>query len=96
MNHVVLTGRAATDCDTREVTGGSKVTSFILAVDRNSEECDFFRVKAWDSQAEATEEQLRRGRQVAVEGALRQDVYTGADGAEHNGVVVVARRLEFL
>jgi glycosyltransferase involved in cell wall biosynthesis len=32
---------------------GSKVSSFILAVDRNAEEADFFRIKAWNSQAEA-------------------------------------------
>ncbi len=41
MNSVTLVGRLATDIDIKEVTGGSKVSSFILAVDRNAEEADF-------------------------------------------------------
>lgn len=51
MNSVHLIGRLATDVDVKEVNGGSKVSTFILAVDRNAEEADFFRIKAWNSQA---------------------------------------------
>ncbi|MCL5736114.1 MAG: single-stranded DNA-binding protein [Actinobacteria bacterium] len=40
MNSVHLIGRLATDIDIKEVTGGSKVCSFILAVDRNGEEAE--------------------------------------------------------
>lgn len=38
MNSVHLIGRLATDVEVKEVNGGSKVSSFILAVDRNAEE----------------------------------------------------------
>jgi single-stranded DNA-binding protein len=41
MNSVHLIGRLATDVDVKEVNGGSKVSSFILAVDRTQEEADF-------------------------------------------------------
>jgi single-stranded DNA-binding protein len=41
MNSVHLIGRLATDVDVKEVNGGSKVSSFILAVDRTAEEADF-------------------------------------------------------
>jgi single-stranded DNA-binding protein len=41
MNTVHLIGRLATDVEVKEVNGGSKVSSFILAVDRNAEEADF-------------------------------------------------------
>jgi single-stranded DNA-binding protein len=41
VNSVQLVGRLATDVDVKEVTGGSKVCSFILAVDRNAEEAEF-------------------------------------------------------
>lgn len=95
MNSVQLVGRLATDIDLKEVTGGSKVCSFILAVDRNSEETDFFRVKAWNSQAEAAAENLVKGRRLGVEGALRQDVYE-KEGEERKAVSIVARRLEYL
>jgi len=36
-----LIGRLATDADVKRVNGGSKVSSFILAVDRSQEEADF-------------------------------------------------------
>lgn len=38
MNSVHLIGRLATDVEVKEVGEGSKVSSFILAVDRNAEE----------------------------------------------------------
>jgi len=40
MNSVHLIGRLASDVEVREVNGGSKVSSFILAVDRNAEEAE--------------------------------------------------------
>jgi single-strand DNA-binding protein len=95
MNSVHLIGRLATDVDVKEVNGGSKVSSFILAVDRTAEEADFFRIKAWNSQAEAAGEHLGKGRRIAVEGSLRQDVYE-KDGEERKAVSVVAKRLEYL
>lgn len=96
MNSVHLIGRLATDVEVREVNGGSKVSTFLLAVERpGGEEADFFRIKAWNSQAEAAEEHLGKGRRIAVEGSLRQDVYE-KDGEERKTVFVVARRLEYL
>ncbi len=95
MNSVQLIGRLATDVEVKEVNGGSKVSSFILAVDRTADEADFFRVKAWNAQAEAAGEHLGKGRRIAVEGSLRQDVYE-KDGEERRSVSIVARRLEYL
>lgn len=95
MNSVQMVGRLATDIDLKEVSGGSKVCSFILAVDRNAEEADFFRIKAWNSQAETAAEHLGKGRRVAVEGSLRQDTYE-KDGEEKRSISIVARRLEYL
>ena len=96
MNNVSLTGRLATDVDLRQLAGGSSVASFIIAVDRNAEEADFFRVKCWNSQAEAAAENITKGRRVAVEGSLRQDIYDDEDGKERRAVSIVARRVEYL
>jgi single-stranded DNA-binding protein len=41
MNSVHLIGRLATDVDVEQVNGRSKVSNFILAVDRSAEEADF-------------------------------------------------------
>lgn len=40
MNSVHLIGRPATDVEVKEVNRGSKVSSFILAVDRSSDEAE--------------------------------------------------------
>ncbi len=40
MNSVHLSGRLATDVEVKEVNSGSKVSSFILAVDRNAAEAN--------------------------------------------------------
>jgi single-stranded DNA-binding protein len=49
MNSVHLIGRLATDVEVKEVNGGSKVSSFILAVDRSADEADFaiLHTKVW-------------------------------------------------
>ena len=95
MNNITLVGRLATDVDLQSVTGGSQVATFIIAVDRNDSEADFFRIKMWNSQAEAAAENLVKGRRIAVEGSLRQDAYE-KDGEERRSVSIVARRVEYL
>ena len=95
MNSVHLIGRLATAVEVKELNGDTKLGSFIMAVDRNANESDFFRIKTWNSQAEAASEHLSKGRRIAVEGCLRQDSYE-KDGKEHKVVSVVAKRLEYL
>ncbi len=58
MNSVHLIGRLATDVEVKEVNGGSKVSSFILAVDRNAEEADFFRIKSLGTRRQRRERQI--------------------------------------
>lgn len=53
MNGVHLIGRLATDVEVKEVNGGSKVSSFILAADRTPEEVDLLRIGAENPQVEA-------------------------------------------
>ena len=95
MNSVILVGRLATYVDLKEVSGGSKVASFIIAVDRYDGEADFFRVKCWNSQAEAVGSHLDLGSRVAIQGTLRQDTYE-YHGQERTTVSVIANRIELL
>jgi hypothetical protein len=57
MNSVHLIGRLATDLEVKEVNGGSKVSSFILTVDRTAEEADFalLRIESRRTTASAAE-----------------------------------------
>ena len=98
MNSVALVGNLATDVDVRELDGGKKVASFLLAVDRRSADggADFLRVAAWEKQAETCSRYLAKGSHVAVEGRLRSSSWEDGDGRRRRDVEVVARYVEFL
>jgi single-strand DNA-binding protein len=98
LNVVTLIGNLATEVEVREA-GEHKVASFLLAVDRPSRDggADFFRVCAWDRQAELCAEYLAKGRQVAVDGRLRSRSWEDKEeGKRRTAVEVVASRVEFL
>jgi single-strand DNA-binding protein len=97
MNSVNLTGNLATDVELREFGEEKKLATFTLAVDRisKSDEADFFRIAAWDQQAQLCADYLAKGRKIGVEGRLRHHVWE--DGEEKRSrVEVVAHRIEFL
>jgi single-strand DNA-binding protein len=98
MNHVSLIGNLATEVELREVGDDKKVATFLLAVDRFSQDggADFVRVAVWDRQAEICEQFLAKGRRVAVEGRLRSSSWDDADGKRRTAVDVVARFVQFL
>ncbi|MCE5255005.1 MAG: single-stranded DNA-binding protein [Actinomycetia bacterium] len=95
MNSVFLRGRVATDPELEEVYGGSRVAIFLLAVEWSPEESDLFRIRFCDRLAPDNLEGLAKGREVMVEGMLRQDTYY-PDGHRHQGVSIVARRIEYV
>jgi single-strand DNA-binding protein len=97
VNSVNLTGNLATDVDLREFGDEKRRATFRIAVHRPSkdDEADFFRVTAWDRQAELCAEHLAKGRKIGIEGWLRQHTWE-ENGEKRSLVEVVARRIEFL
>ena len=98
MNNVSLIGNLATEVDLREVGEDKKVATFLLAVDRFSQDggADFVRVAVWNRQAEICDQFLAKGRRVAVEGRLRSSSWEDADGKRRSAVEVVANLVQFL
>jgi single-strand DNA-binding protein len=98
MNSVSLIGNLATEVELREVADDKKVASFLLAVDRFSQEggADFVRVSVWNRQAEICDQFLSKGRRVAVEGRLRSSSWEDADGKRRSAVEVSASFVQFL
>jgi single-strand DNA-binding protein len=97
VNTVILTGNLATDVELRAFGDEKRLATFRLAVDRpgKTDEADFFRIAAWDQQAQVCADYLAKGRKVGVEGRLRY--HTWEDGDEKRSLVeVVAYRVEFL
>ena len=98
MNVVTLIGNLASDVDLRDVGTDRKVASFLLAVDRRSQEggADFVRVTVWAKQAETCARFLAKGRRVAIDGRLRSSSWEDAEGKRRNSLEVVANHVQFL
>jgi single-strand DNA-binding protein len=97
VNSVVLTGNLATDVEVKELEQDKRVANFVLAVNRaGGEEADFFRISAWNKQAELCGRYLSKGKKVGVDGRLRSRSWEDGDGNKRSAVDVVANHVEFL
>ena len=82
INRVNLTGRLTRDSEMKYTTAGTPVLNFSLAVGKSipprdggewGTETSYFDITVWGKLAEAKSKHLTKGRQVAVEGELKQD-----------------------
>jgi single-strand DNA-binding protein len=98
MNVVTLIGNLATEVEVKDVAGGKRVASFLLAVDRPSKDggADFVPITVWDRQAELCGEYLGKGKRVGLDGRLRSRSWNADDGSRRSALEVVANRVEFL
>ena len=103
-NKVTIVGYLGRDPEIRYTPQGTPVCNFSVATterrkDRSGELQDittWFRVAVWGKQAEAANQYLAKGRQVYVEGRLRQDEYTDRDGNKRTTLEVSATDVQFL
>ena len=108
---IIIVGNLGRDPEMRYTPDGTPVTNFSVATNRrwtqadgsSGEETTWFRVTAWDRQAEIAAKYLHRGRQVMVEGRLRPDkatgsphIWTGRDGEVRASYEITAGRIIFL
>lgn len=102
VNHVILIGRLTRDAELKYTTGGAAVAKFAIAVNRRRkngeqwvDEANFFDVELWGRLAESLNAYLVKGKQVAVEGELRQNRWE-QDGQTRSKVLVNATNLNLL
>jgi single-strand DNA-binding protein len=108
---IIIVGNLGRDPEMRYLPSGQAVTNFSVATSRkytNSEdqlvdETTWFRVSVWGRQAETTNQYLRRGSRVLIEGRLRPDPATGnpriwarQDGTSGASYEVTASTVRFL
>ena len=88
MNRVELVGRVVRDPKVTE-----KVTSFTIALDRDSKDAgsDFPRVVAFGKTAEIIQKYFTTGRLVSVEGRIQTGSYEGKNGTVYTTDVVADR-----
>ncbi|MDE5898019.1 MAG: single-stranded DNA-binding protein, partial [Treponemataceae bacterium] len=107
LNHVVLIGRLTKDLGADErsfgyVGNGQARANVSIAVNRSRkngeqwiEEANFFDVTIWGKTAENLKPYLLKGKQIAVDGYLKQDRWE-KDGQKFSKVTVVANNVQLL
>ena len=101
LNNVIIMGRLTRDPELRRTQGGTAVTSFTMAVDRDfksqsgEKETDFIDVVAWRNTGEFAAKYLAKGRMAAVEGRIQARDWQDKDGNRRKAVEVVADNVYF-
>lgn len=100
LNKCFLLGRLTKDPEIRRTNGGTAVTSFTLAVDRDfktngEKETDFIEVVAWRNTAEFVSKYFSKGRMTIVEGRLQIRDWTDKNGNKRRTAEVVADNVYF-
>jgi len=86
MNKVILMGRLTADPESKFTPNNISVTRFSLAVNRPGKQqegqptADFFNIVAWRSTSDFVSKYFKKGQQVLVEGALRNNNWTDKEG----------------
>ena len=80
INHVVLVGRLTRNAELKYTNSGAAVSKFSIAINQRRKKDDqwvdeshFFDIVFWGKGAEAINQYLVKGKQVGIEGQLRQD-----------------------
>lgn len=102
INQVILVGRLTRDAELRYSGGGLAICKFSLAVNRRKksgeqwvDEVSYFDVTYFGKAAEAVNQYLQKGKQVAIQGELRQDRWE-QDGQNRSKVEIVANNVQLL
>jgi single-strand DNA-binding protein len=102
INHVVLVGRLTRDAELKFTNSGLAIAKLSLAVNRRvkkedtwQEEGNFFDAVMMGKRAEALAQYLQKGKQIAVEGELRQDRWE-QDGQRRSRVEIFVTNIQLL
>lgn len=100
MNIVILHGRLTADPTMRQSNSGKAIAGFTVAVDGfkdkdGNKQTDFIRCTAFGQTAEMLSRYWSKGKEIAIEGNLRQNDYTDNNGTKHNSYQVVVNRVHF-
>ena len=102
INHVVLVGRLTRDAELKYTNSGTPICRISIAVNRRrkvddqwTEEGNFFDVVIWGKMGEAIAQYLVKGKQIGIEGELRQNKWE-QDGQPRSKVEIIANNVQLL
>ncbi|MCY4483633.1 MAG: single-stranded DNA-binding protein [Spirochaetaceae bacterium] len=102
INHVTLVGRLTRDAELKYTNSGQAVSKIGIAINQRRrrddqwvDEAHFFDCVVWGRTAEALNPYLVKGKQVGIEGQLRQDRWE-QDGRSRSRVEIFVNNLQLL
>lgn len=97
INCAVLMGRMVNDPELKTTPSGTSVTSFRIAVDRNTKDkaADFIDIVAWRQTAEFVTRYFHKGSMIAVQGSIQTRNYEDKNGNKRTAFEVVANNVSF-
>lgn len=98
-NKVIIAGRLTLDPELKTTTAGVSVTSFPVAVNRQTksgQSVDFFDVTAWRSIAEFVTKYFRKGSSICVVGRLATRSWVDRDNVKRYATDIVADEVCFV
>lgn len=103
-NKITIVGYLGRDPEIRYTPSGEAVCNFSVATTERrkdaagefQDQTTWFKITFWRRQAELANRYLSKGRQVYVEGRLRQVEYTDRDGNRRTALEVTASDIQFL
>lgn len=102
-NKIIVVGHLGRDPVLRYTPQGNAVCDFSLATSERrggsgdaQEITTWFKITLWGKQAEVANQYLSKGKQVYIEGRLRQTEYTDREGMKRTSLEVNATDIQFL
>lgn len=104
VNKVILIGNLGKDPEVRFTSGGKAVCKFSIATSekftsadgQQQERTEWHNIVVWGKQAESAGQYLVKGRQVYIEGSIRNRSYDDKDGYKRYITEIQAHRVQFL
>jgi len=103
LNRVILIGRLTRDPELRQTNTGTAYCRFSIANNKNytvngekKEEVSFFNCVAWSGLADVIGKYFQKGKQIAIEGRLRQHTWEDQEGKKQSAVEVVVENFNFI
>lgn len=103
-NRITIVGYLGRDPEIKYTPDGQAVCNFSVATterrkDRSGEAQEittWFRITVWGKKAEVANQYLSKGKQVYIEGTLRQEEWTDREGTKRTSLVVNSTDFQFL
>ena len=104
LNKAMLIGRLGKDPEVRYTKSGDAVASFTLATDESykdrqgnrQDKTEWHSIVAWGKLADFTQNYLKKGRQVYVEGRIQTRDWTDKDNVKHYKTEIRADSIRFV